>query len=80
MGPCRIGPDPANRYLPLYGCVAPSIALQYGCAFADDSAWSADNVVPSASMTTTPFFDVKIADTVAFKRTWPSAGNSLASA
>ena len=44
------------------------------------SAWSADNVVPSASITTTPLFDVKIADTVAFKRTCLPTRNSSASA
>ena len=43
------------------------------------SAWSADIAVPSASITATPFLEVKIVDTVALKRISPSLRNAAAS-
>ena len=43
------------------------------------NAYSADRLVPSASVTVTPFFDVRTSATVAFSRTCCSARNSAAS-
>ena len=41
---CWVGAEPPDRYILLYGCVAPCIALQYGCAFADATCTHHDHV------------------------------------